>query len=161
MARLRAATTVDPDGDRAGLQSAAACLGGAVMQVGGRWMFAVCADAAIDPASLGIEVRRLSPMPLVVLGCVIGLCWVDRTGPLYPGQPTTVDAVLDAMRELGAHAKESLYHAKAALTRELPDASLIVRREIEIRLGPALACWLPAEIELLRRSALALRNVPT
>jgi hypothetical protein len=156
MARLRAATTIAPTGDLAALQEAAGQVGAEVVHVGGQWTLGVSAENAIDPNTLGVEVRHLSPVPLVVLGCVIGLCWADRTSSLYPGVPTTIDAVLDAMRTMGSPSKESLFHAKAALTRELPDASLIVRRDDEIRLGPALACWLPSETDLLRRAMLPM-----
>lgn len=150
---MRAGGSVRAGGGFADVDTAALGVGRRLLTIGDRWLLAPDPAVSVDPRALGVVVRQLSQMPLVTLGVVIGLCWIDRDGPLYPGQPTTEGAVLDAMRRLGARAKESLYHVKGALGHELPEASLIVRRDGQIRLGPALATWLPAQVDNLRRSA--------
>lgn len=155
-ARIRAAGSTAAAGGLSEVERVAAGIGRRVVNVAGRWVLAPDAAVAIDPRSTGITVRQLSQVPLVTLGAVISLCWADRSGPLYPGSPTTVQEVLRVVHQLGAKTKESLYHVKAALSHELPESKLILRVDDRIRLGTVFATWLPTEVENLRRSMFLL-----
>jgi hypothetical protein len=95
----------------------------------------------------GISPRRLSPIPTLTFACCLGLCWPDLHAPPYPGEPTTIADVIRAATALGADDR----HVKGALRSDLWAAGLIQLRSSELRLGPAVAAWAPAQVEALRR----------
>jgi hypothetical protein len=102
---------------------------------------------------LGLHVRELSTLPLVVLATCIGLCWKDRAGSIYPGEQIPLSAVLAAFAEIGAGTASHQHHILSAIDNELVGAGLLDRAPSRaIRLGPALAAWPAAEVEVLRRA---------
>ena len=100
----------------------------------------------------GLEFWRLSPVPLLTLAACLGLCWRDRGDDPYPGEPTTVEEVLDVVAAIGADRRWAL----GALRNDLLLAWLVTLRGQEVTLGPAVAAWPPSQVGALRRFATLL-----
>lgn len=151
LARIRAQSAAEVTSDVDIVERAAAFIGRRLVPVeGNRFVLGSAVEVTFDPSATGVTVRRLTPVRLVVLGVTIGLCWTDRDGPIWPGEPTTLQAICDTLRELGA-VPETTWHAKGALRNELSAANLIQVDGDEVRLGPAIAAWSPGQIDNLRR----------
>jgi hypothetical protein len=101
------------------------------------------------PSEATFGVRRLPPLAQVALGVCIGLCWQDRDAPPYPGGPVPFDEAVAVTVKLGLDYK----HVVGAMRGELQFAGLLVETDGGLRLGPAVAAWPPAQVELLRRAA--------
>jgi hypothetical protein len=99
-----------------------------------------------------IALWRLSPVPLITLATCLGLCWSDRAEDPYPGEPTTVEAVLDAVAAIGADRRWAL----GALRNDLRLGRLVEVRRSEVTLGPAVAAWSDSQVSALRRFSDAL-----
>lgn len=155
LAALRAQRTrrPPPDGEAAVLR-VAECLGQRVVEVhepaGQRSHTVGWADGYEPvPYEETFHVRRLAQVPQVALGVCIGLCWTDRDAYPYPGAIVPFTDVVAATVKLGVDYK----HAVGALRGELQFAGLVVETEAGVRLGPTVAAWPPAQMELLRRAA--------
>ena len=98
------------------------------------------------------SVRRLSPVPQLALATCIGLCWRDRDASPYPGEAVPFNDAVEANVALGVDRK----HVVGALRGELQFAGLLVESDEGLRLGPSVAAWPPAQVELLRRTANSL-----
>jgi hypothetical protein len=98
------------------------------------------------------SVRRLSPIPLIALATCLGLCWKDLGQSPYPGEPVSIERVLEVATALGA----SRPHLLGALRHELAMAGLVEINDTTVRIGPAIAAWTPAQVDALRRFADAL-----
>ena len=102
----------------------------------------------------GISTRHLSPIPILTFACCLRLCWLDPSTDPYPGTPTRIADVVGLATALGADDR----HVKSALRSDLRAAGLIELRMSELRLGPAVAAWAPAQIDALRRHYATLPN---
>lgn len=100
-------------------------------------------------------VRRLAPVAQLALGTCIGLCWRDREGAPYPGEPVAFNEAVSATVALGVDYK----HVVGALRGDLQFAGLLLEDGQSLRLGPAFAAWPPAQLELLRRAVDTLPGV--
>lgn len=156
LAALRAARTRPLSGPaRNALEAVAGQIGRRVVDVqdGSGWAATLGWADGFEPNPQDgvLSVRRLTASPLITLAACLGLCWQDRSEPPYPGVTVRQDQVLDVVAALGADRA----HTLGALRHELREAGLIeldVHRA-EIRLGPAIAAWPPAQIDTLRRFA--------
>jgi hypothetical protein len=101
------------------------------------------------PYAETFSVRRLPQVAQVALGVCIGLCWLDRDVAPYPGVAVPFDDAVAATVKLGVDYK----HVVGALRGELQFAGLLVETDERLRLGPAVAAWPSAQVELLRRAA--------
>src|SRR5690348_13533341 len=79
------------------LASSAAAAGRRLVRAGDQLVLGWDQAAEIDPKAAHVHVHELSSVPLVVLGTCIGLCWRDRSGSLFPGEPTTTCAVISSV----------------------------------------------------------------
>jgi hypothetical protein len=95
------------------------------------------------------SVRPLAPVALLALGTCIAFCWQEREADPYPGEAISFNDVVAATVALGADYK----HVVGALRGELLLAGLLVEGGANLRLGPAMAAWPPAQVALLRRAA--------
>ena len=102
-------------------------------------------EPAVGPE--GISARHLSPIPVLTFACCLRLCWPDPAADPYPGERTRVADVVRLATAIGADDR----HVKGALRNELRAAGLIELHLTELRLGPAVAAWAPAQIDALRR----------
>src|SRR5206468_2754815 len=60
-----------------------------------------------------LQLRGLTPVPLLTFACCLSLCWHDAEQPPYPGVETSERAVLEAARRLTpaeTHVKSALRH---------------------------------------------------
>jgi hypothetical protein len=152
LARLRARHTAVLDGgDVDAIARAAQALGRRLVEIQmprGRAFTLAWVDGYEPPVGEGgIPVRRLSPIPTLTFACCLGLCWPDASAPPFPGEPTTVAAVVQTTTAIGADDR----HVKGALRSHLRAAGLIHLHGGDLRLGPAVAGWAPAQVEALRR----------
>jgi hypothetical protein len=155
LAAMRAGSTVTlRERDRSVVEAVAARLGRRVVEVDPHGESARLALGFADgyepnPGEGVFAVRRLTPIPLVALAACLGLCWTELGAPPYPGQPVTIDAVIEVTSGLGAPPS----HVLGALRNELTMAGLVVMDDISVRLGPAVAAWTDAQVDALRRFA--------
>jgi hypothetical protein len=155
LAAMRAGTTHTlTERDRSAAEATAARLGRRVVEVGRADGEAALTLGFADgyepnPIDTVYSVRRLPPIPLVAFACCLGCCWPDTDVPPYPGQPTTVEAVVELATSLGARHS----HLLGALRNDLTLAGLVVLDGHTLRLGPALAAWPDAQVAALRRLA--------
>ena len=153
LAAMRAGTTHTlTERDRSAAEATAARLGRRVVEVGRAAGEAELALGFADgyepnPVDSIYSVRRLPPIPLVAFACCLGCCWPDTDAPPYPGQPTTVEAVVALATSLGARQS----HLLGALRNDLTLAGLVVVDGHTLCLGPALAAWPDAQVAALRR----------
>ena len=146
-----------PEPDRIAAEAAAARLGRRLVEVydaRGRPAFTVGWADGYEPTTDDelIELWRLTAVPLVTLAACLGLCWTDRDDDPYPGEPTTVDEVLDAVAVIGADRRWAL----GALRHDLRLTRLVELRGAEVTLGPAVGVWPDSQVRALRRFADAL-----
>lgn len=140
--------------DRSSAEAVAAKLGRRVVEVEARGGTALLALGFADgyepnPGEDVFSVRGLSPIPLVALATCIGLCWTELDQPPYPGDPVSLDRVLQVATELGAPHS----HLLGALRNELTMCGLVEMDDTTVRLGPAVAAWTDAQVDALRRFA--------
>lgn len=109
-------------------------------------------EPAVGPE--GISTRHLSAIPILTFACCLRLCWLDPAAAPYPGEHTRILDVVRLATAVGADER----HVKGALRSELRAAGLIDLRVNELRLGPAVAAWAPAQVEALRRHYATLPN---
>jgi hypothetical protein len=152
LARLRAGHAAALDGGEVdAIARAAQALGRRLVEIQtprGRTFVLAWTDGYEPPISEGgISVRRLSPIPTLTFACCLGLCWPDASAPPFPGEPTTVAAVVQATTAVGADDR----HVKGALRSYLRAAGLVHLSGSDLCLGPAVASWAPAQVEALRR----------
>lgn len=148
LAALRA-RRVDPfTNDRESLNQRSRLLGRSVVVVDGALALAPDPERPLDPDGLGIEPRRLSAHPSVVLAVTIGVCWVDRESHPYPGQVVPEHAVLDAYGSLGGRPSP---HTTGAIRHLLAAAGFLVSTDRTVRLGPVVAAWGEPDVTALRR----------
>jgi uncharacterized linocin/CFP29 family protein len=143
--------------DRSAAEAVAAELGRRVVEVstgGGTASVALgFADGyEANPAEGVFDVRRLSPIPLVALATCLGLCWTELDQPPYPGEPASIERVLEVTTALGAAPS----HLLGAMRNELTMAGLVQMDDTTVRIGPAIAAWTDAQVDALRRFADAL-----
>jgi hypothetical protein len=144
LARLRAQRCL-PGVANSAADAAAAC-GRAVRRAGAHVVLS-WQDGLSPSASDQVPLRRLTPARAALLAVVLAQCWPDANDPIWPGEPTTRGRVLAAALQLGLDTK----HAVGSLEVDFVDFGLIQAGGDEIRLGPAVAAWTPAEVESLRR----------
>lgn len=154
LAALRAGGThAVGERDRSAAEAVAAGLGRRVVEVrahGGTATLALGFADGYEPNTGDdvFAVRRLTPIPLVVLGTCLGLCWTKLDGPPYPGEVVGIQRVLDVAAELGA----APAHVLGALRNDLTMAGLLEMDDSTVRLGPAIAAWTDTQVDALRRS---------
>lgn len=110
---------------------------------------------APSAADLGIRPPQLAPSALVAFGLCLGLAWQDRQRHPYPGAVFQLTDLLAAARVLGIEHGASR-HLVGALGHVLSDAGLVISSEAGIRLGPQVAAWTEADLDVLRRNIDAL-----
>ena len=152
MATLRAAivTTADPTS----VEAAAAGVGRRPIRTPAGTVLGRDAEAP-TANDLGVASMRLTPSALIALGLCIGLAWQDRDAHPYPGIPVELGDLLAAAQALGIEVAASR-HLVGAINHLLSDARLLTVTDGTIRLGPALAGWATADLEVLRRNLDAL-----
>jgi hypothetical protein len=143
--------------DRSAAEAAAAELGRRVVELHARGGTASVAPGFADgyepsPGDGVFEVRRLSPIPLVALATCLGLCWTAPDEAPHPGEPVTIERVLEVAAALGAPSS----HLLGAMRHELTMAGLVEMDDTTVRIGPAIAAWTDAQVDALRRFADAL-----
>ena len=106
------------------------------------------APSAID---LGVRTLQLAPSALVAFGLCLGLAWQDRQRHPFPGAVFQLTDLLAAARVLGIEYGASR-HLVGALGHVLSDAGLVISSEGGIRLGPQVAAWTEADLDVLRRN---------
>jgi hypothetical protein len=158
LAALRAGRTRSlSERDRSGAEAVVARLGRRLVEVGdangmGELTLGFTDGYEPNPGDDLFSVRRLSPVPLVALAACLGLCWIERDEPPYPGRSVEIEHVLDVTGALGADRA----HTIGAIRHELTPAGLLRMTGTIVRLGPALAAWTDAQVDALRRFADAL-----
>lgn len=155
LAAMRAGGThLVTERDRSAAETVAAELGRRVVEVelhGGTASVALGFADGYEPSpGDGVfEVRRLSPIPLVALATCLGLCWTAPDQAPHPGEPMSIDRVLEVATALGAPAP----HLLGAMRNELTMAGLVEMDDTTVRIGPAIAAWTSAQVDALRRFA--------
>lgn len=148
LARARAArTTVVPPEVDGVVRRRAERLGRAPVDLGDGRSALAWRDGAAPELDAAWSAHRLPPVALRALAACLGLCWLDPVGEPYPGVPTTIEAVREALAANGTDTR----HGQGALTGELAAAGLVTLEGQTVRLGPAVATWSPGLVAALRR----------
>lgn len=152
LARLRASivSTVDS----VDLDHAAELIGRRVVRTPGGSVFGRSPDAS-SSTDLGVLPLQLTPSALVAFGLCVGLAWEDRQLHPWPGATIQMDDLLTAARQLGIEHGASR-HLVGALSHVLAEAGLVTLDDEGIRLGPRVAGWTDADLDVLRRNLDAL-----
>jgi len=156
LARLRAATLAPMDSSEA--DEAAELIGRRVVRTHHGSVLGPSPDAP-SAADLGVVPLRLPPLALVAFGLCIGIAWQDRQRHPYPGAVFQLAELLAAARKLGIEHGASR-HLVGALGHVLSDAGLVISADQGIRLGPRVAAWTEADLDVLRRNLDALPASP-
>jgi hypothetical protein len=144
LARLRASRTLTSVPADAG--DSAARSGRAIRHAGAQVVLSW--QEGLSPAgSDRVTLRTLTPARAALLAVIIGQCWTDPDGALWPGEATTRARVLAAASRLGLDAT----HAVGSLEVDFVELGIVEGDGDTVRLGPTVAAWTPAEVEALRR----------
>lgn len=110
--------------------------------------------------------RHLSPLAMLTFAACLRACWPNPDADPYPGVAASEESVLAALAALGTLKDQGLgdeemaeRRRKGAL-RELRAVGLLEACRVEVRLGPVVAAWAPADIAALRRAWDRLPAVP-
>lgn len=91
--------------------------------------------------------RWLRPAALRAWAYCLGLAWQDRTAHPWPGEPFSVENLVDAAAMRGSNP----LWIRTALTHTLMPAGLVEIDDGTVRLGPAAAVLPDAYVDALRR----------
>lgn len=122
-------------------------------------------EPTVDPDRQVVH-RHLSPLAMLTFAACLRACWPNPDADPYPGVATSGESVLAALAALGTLKDQGLgdeemaeRRRKGAL-RELRAVGLLEACRDEVRLGPVVAAWAPADIAALRRAWDRLPAVP-
>lgn len=130
------------------------------------WLLAVPPEAAGGGAlaELGL------PGPLVeqpndtarLLAAVVRCCWTDPHAPVWPGSPAAWSAVLAVFRGYADRDEAAFTRAATAAVRRLHGAGWVLWDEQarQVRLGPRVAAWSPADLTVLREMCRRMPEPP-
>jgi hypothetical protein len=96
-----------------------------------------------------LQLRGLTPVPLLTFACCLSLCWDNPEQPPYPGVETSERGVLAAARRLTS----AETHVKSALRHGLVSVGLLEYDHATraVRLGPEVAAFSESEVASLQR----------
>ncbi|ONI91738.1 hypothetical protein ALI22I_07680 [Saccharothrix sp. ALI-22-I] len=87
-----------------------------------------------------------------VLAACLRCCWVEPTGPMWPGAPASRDAVASVFTKITNRDEIASHRAMIAAIRRLAAAGWVLWDEPgqTVRLGPRVAAWGSADSSALR-----------
>lgn len=122
-------------------------------------------EPTVDPDRQVVH-RHLSPLAILTFAACLRACWANRNADPYPGVAAPEETVLAALATLGTlkdHGlgdEEMAERRRKGALRELRAVGLLEADRDEVRLGPALATWAPADVAALRRAWDRLPTAP-
>jgi hypothetical protein len=120
------------------------------------WLLAVLPEGARPSVSaeLGLPVLAVEqPNDTArVLAACLRCCWVEPTGPIWPGAPASKDKVAAVFGEIINRDETASHRALLAAIRRLAGAAWLLWDEPgqTVRLGPRVAAWGSADLSALR-----------
>jgi hypothetical protein len=120
------------------------------------WLLAVLPEGARPSVSeeLGLPVIAVEhPNDTArVLAACLRCCWVEPTGPMWPGVSASRDEVAAMFGEITNRDKDASNRALLAAIRRLAGAAWLLWDEPgqTVRLGPRVAAWGSADLSALR-----------
>lgn len=148
LARLRA--SVVSTVESVDVDHAAALVGRRVVRSLAGSVFGRSPDAPLA-TDLGVAPLQLTPSALLAFGLCLGLAWEDRHRHPWPGATIRLDDLLAAARELGIEHGASR-HLIGAMSHVLSEAGLVTLVDGGFQLGPRVAAWTDADLDVLRRN---------
>jgi hypothetical protein len=114
-------------------------------------------EPTVDPDRHVVH-RHLSTVAVLTFAACLRACWPGHDADPYPGVVASEDTVLAALAALGTlkdHGlgdEEMAERRRKGALRELRAVGLLEPGRNEIRLGPVVATWAPADVAALRRA---------